>query len=369
MAEITIIGAGIIGMLSARELLAQGYRVRIIERQALGQEASLAGGGIISPLYPWRYDDVITCLASWAQDTYPHLAQQLFEETGIDSEFSPCGMYLLDSRESDQALAWAKRNHRAITMVSREQACHAEPALSADFEQALHLPYIGHIRNPRLLAALQQSLRNNSACEIVEYQPVVELQKRGARISVVVTDQQRFDVDTVLLTAGAWTGLLAESLGIKLPIEPIKGQMLVFEPRPKLLSSMVMHDGRYLIPRRDGRIIVGSTLEYTGFDQATSEQARGELLAAACRMLPALAEVPIAHHWAGLRPGSPLGVPFIGACPDLDNLFVNAGHFRNGLVLAPAAVRLVVNLMLGQVPIVDPAPYALDREVVNAAPV
>lgn len=359
MADVTIIGGGIMGMLSARELLAQGYQVRLLERQALGSEASWAGGGIVSPLYPWRYDAAITRLASWAQDVYPHLVRLLHQETGIDAEYSPCGLYFLDADEHNQALAWARNHHRAIETPGMSQVYQAEPALAQRYQTALKLPSIGHVRNPRLLRALKESLRQHPRCELHEHQSVLEWTVKASRVIEVVTADKRWTVDQVLLAAGAWSGLLSQKLGADLPVEPVKGQMMVFEPRPGLLNSMVMAEGRYLIPRQDGRILVGSTLEYTGFDTAVSQQAKDELLTAACSMLPALGEVPVERHWAGLRPGSPRGMPFIGRWPDLDNLFVNAGHFRNGLVLAPASARLITDIIVNQTPILDPMPYAV----------
>lgn len=359
MADVTIIGGGIMGMLSARELLAQGCRVRLLERQALGSEASWAGGGIVSPLYPWRYDAAITRLAAWAQDVYPHLVHQLYQETGIDAEYSPSGLYFLDAAERDQALAWARQHHRAIETPDVAQVYQAEPALAQTYQHALKMPSVGHVRNPRLLRALAESLRQHPRCELHEQQKVVRWVSAGARVTELVTEHQHWPVDKVLLTAGAWSGLLSQQLGADLPVEPVKGQMMVFEPRPGLLNGIVMADGRYLIPRMDGRIIVGSTLEYTGFDASVSGDAREELMAAACAMLPALENVPVERHWAGLRPGSPRGMPFIGQWPGLNNVFVNAGHFRNGLVLAPASARLIADLMLGQTPILNPEPYAV----------
>jgi glycine oxidase len=121
----------------------------------------------------------------------------------------------------------------------------------------------------------------------------------------------------------------------------------------------VLMDGRYVIPRNDGRILAGSTLEEAGYDKTTTAEARESLYDSALRIIPALAECPVEHHWAGLRPGSPDGIPFIGAVPGIGGLHVNAGHYRNGLVLAPASTRLLVDQLLGRTPIVDPEPYRL----------
>jgi glycine oxidase len=146
-----------------------------------------------------------------------------------------------------------------------------------------------------------------------------------------------------------------------IPVKPVKGQMLAFKHEAGALRGVVLGDGHYLIPRRDGTLLAGSTLEFTGFDKSTSDSARETLGAFAKRLMPSLASAPLIGHWSGLRPGSEGGVPVIGAFPGVSGLFVNAGHYRNGLVLAPAASRLVVDLMLDRAPSVDPAPYRVDE--------
>ncbi len=171
-------------------------------------------------------------------------------------------------------------------------------------------------------------------------------------------DESSVQLDKVLITAGAWSGELLATLGLSLPVEPVKGQMILYKCEPDFLPSMVLAKGRYAIPRRDGHILVGSTLEHEGFDKTPTDVARESLQASAEELIPALARQPIVGHWAGLRPGSPDGIPFIGPVPGFEGLWLNCGHYRNGLVLAPASCRLLADLMLGREPIVDPTPYA-----------
>ena len=161
--------------------------------------------------------------------------------------------------------------------------------------------------------------------------------------------------DLIVLCSGAWSQLLAASQAIS--IQPVKGQMILFNAQPGIVNRIVLMDGKYLIPRRDGGIVVGSTMEYTEFDKSTTEQAKNELADLAIDLFPELASCPVSHHWAGLRPGSPAGIPYIGRLPEYDNVYINAGHFRNGLVLAPASVRLMTALLCQQPLPVDPEPY------------
>ncbi len=181
----------------------------------------------------------------------------------------------------------------------------------------------------------------------------------NGRLEGVSTSRGLFKARCVVVAGGAWSAGLLAGVGVRLPVEPVRGQMILYRAEPGLVRHIVLHRGRYLIPRRDGRILFGSTLERVGFDKSTTEAALASLRTDAETLVPALADFPVEHHWAGLRPGSPDGVPFIAEHPGVRQLFVNTGHFRNGVVLAPASVRLLTELVLGQAPSLDPAPYRL----------
>ena len=156
---------------------------------------------------------------------------------------------------------------------------------------------------------------------------------------------------------------LATTVYLEARDQPVRGQMILFKCATDFLPSMVLAGRRYAIPRRDGHILVGSTLEYCGFDKSTTENALDSLRATAAELLPDLANAPVVGHWAGLRPGSPDGIPFIGELASHPGLWLNCGHFRNGLVLAPASCRLLADLMLGRAPSIDPTPYAPDQRL------
>jgi glycine oxidase len=172
--------------------------------------------------------------------------------------------------------------------------------------------------------------------------------------------------DRYIVASGAWSGELLEPTGLRLPIEPVRGQMLLFKGPPGLLSPITLHQGRYAIPRRDGHVLFGSTLEYSGFVKQTTDEARQDLMQAALALIPALADLPVVKHWAGLRPGSPDGTPVIGKHPDLDNLFINAGHFRNGVILGLASVHLLTDLLLQRPPALDENPYLPEKIIKNS---
>lgn len=364
MTKVIIVGGGIIGLLTARELLAAGCQVQLIDKQAPGNEASWAGGGIVSPLYPWNYDDAISDLVRRAQAYYPQLCESLYQETGIDPEFDACGLFMLDSNEHAVALNWAQRTGAPLFTAPIAKVYQQIPGLRSGFTKALNMPQVGNVRNPRLLKALLASLMLNQHFDLVAGEAVTGLLTDHDVVVGTETQQQAYRADKVMIAAGAWTPLLTGAYGMPLKIAPVRGEMLVFEPKPGLLPSITLFDGKYLIPRKDGRIIVGSTTEQVGYCKDTTEKGRSILLAAAYGMLPGLRELRVEKHWAGLRPGSPAGLPYMGKAPDLRGLYVCAGHYRNGLVTAPASARLMADLILDRPSEINAEPFRLDRQTV-----
>lgn len=361
MNDFLIIGGGVIGMMTAWQLADAGHDVTLVERGQCGREASWAGGGIVSPLYPWRHPESISRLSRWSEGYYPELAARLLEETGIDPEYRQKGLLYLRVEDAAEAMEWAQRMDKPLERVDANFLYDKEPHLAPGFNDALWMPSLGSIRNPRLGQALRAKLQSLPNVSLREGVGVKGLLHRHDQV-VVETETGPLTAAQVILCGGAWTGQLLKTLGLDFPIHPVKGQMMVFKTPPMpdgrlLIERVVLADGRYLIPRADGRVLIGSTLEQADFDKTPTDQARASLYESAVAMLPALAQCEVERHWAGLRPGSPGGVPFIGPVPGIEGLFVNAGHYRNGLVLAPAATRLLVDQLLGQSPILDPAPY------------
>ncbi|MFI8482570.1 glycine oxidase ThiO [Pseudomonas sp. NPDC078700] len=357
-----VVGGGVIGLLSALNL-ARHCDVVLLESAAVGTEASWAGGGIVSPLYPWRYSDAVTALAQWSQDFYPGLGEQLFAATGIDPEVHSTGLYWLDLDDEDAALAWARSVHKNLKAVDITDVHAAVPALGMGYRRAIHMPDVANVRNPRLVKALRAALLQLPNVTLKEHSPVSGFIQKDKRVVGVQTATGAIMGDQVVLAAGAWSGELLKPLGIELPVEPVKGQMILYKCEADFLPSMVLAKGRYAIPRRDGHILIGSTLEHEGFDKTPTDVALASLKASAEELLPALADAEVVGHWAGLRPSSPEGIPFIGPVLGFEGLWLNCGHYRNGLVLAPASCQLLADLIQGETPIIDPAPYAPEGRV------
>lgn len=356
--QVVIVGGGVVGLLSALELRQAGCNVIVLERGLIGEESSWAGGGIVSPLYPWRYPPAVTALATVAQAVYPQLAAQLLAETGIDAEFNPCGMLMLDAPDERDALAWALEYGKDIERLHGEALSKLAPHLQG-FGHALWLPHVANVRNPYLLRALRRAAELRGV-KLLEHHQVCAWRQQDERIvAVQCHNGQQFAAEHVVVTAGAWTQGLLALADVDVPVVPVKGQMLLYKVEPGTLQHIVLHEGHYLIPRRDGHVLCGSTLEPGSFDKSLTVEAREQLEAVAHRLLPILAQQTPVAHWAGLRPGSPNGIPFIGRTPRYGNLWVNAGQYRNGLVLAPASAQLLADLLLERRPSVSPAPYQL----------
>ncbi len=359
MYDCVVVGGGLIGMLSARQMKLEGRSVLLLDQGSLGAESSWAGGGILSPLYPWRYADAVSRLAAYSASHYHSLAQTLMQESGIDPEWTQSGLLMLDSDEKTQAQAWAQQFAVELQILERKSIEALEPALATQTNEALFLPSVAQLRNPRLVKALKASLQYHQI-DVSEHEAANTIEQKNGRVVAVNTARRRIPTETVIITAGAWSAALLAQAGIQVEVEPVRGQMLIYKAVPELIRHIILDQGHYLIPRRDGRILIGSTLEYVGYDKSTTEQARQQLSTRAVELLPALVQYQIEKHWSGLRPGSPSGIPYIGCHADTEGLYFNCGHFRYGVILGLASVQLLHELIHGRKPILDPAPYALN---------
>lgn len=356
MPHCLIIGGGVIGLMTARELAQAGLKVTLLERGKTGREASWAAGGILSPLFPWRYPEAVNELAQWSQRQYPTLAGELHGATGIDPEYIRSGLLLLDEAERAAALAWSNRQSATADSLNAEELLKIEPALAWSGGSAVLLPEVAQIRNPRLLQALRHSLLQLGVT-LREDTEATHIVTDGQRAAGVETAQRRYAADTVILAGGAWSETLLTGLELGMAVTPVRGQMLLLRAPAGLVRHILATRQHYIIPRRDGRVLVGSTLEDVGFDKSVTQDARDRLLAFATGLVPALQDCSIEQHWAGLRPGSPEGIPYIGAHPRIAGLYISTGHHRNGIVTAPASARLLADILLNRQLIVNPSPY------------
>ncbi len=366
MFDTIIVGAGAIGMMTAQFLSQQGQKVCLIEKGVVGSESSWAGGGIISPLYPWRYSNAVNNLAQWSQRHYPYFLSELTSNTGIDSEFLQSGLLIRINEEHKPDIeSWLKHYATDAEFVSALQAREIEAVGNNSEAESLWLPTVGQVRNPRFIKAMHQLMHNNNIT-VHEGCEVFALIEQNKRFSAVKTSAGDFKAANLIIASGAWSSQLLDKMGLaqnQIKIEPVRGQMMIIKTPPDTLKRIILDADHYLIPRKDGRVLIGSTLEYVGFDKTTTEHAHNELLKAAHVIAPVLSKFPVEHHWAGLRPGSSDGIPYICQLPDLSGVFVNSGHFRNGIVLGLASAQLMTNIVLEQPSILDLNDYDVSESI------
>ena len=361
-ADIVVVGAGILGLLTARELARGGLSVMLVERNFPGREASRASAGILSPLYPWRAPAPMQALAHWSQQFYPVLADDLRRETGIDPELVNSGMLVFDPDEQQVAQAWARYSARPLDFLEGSQVGICEPGLAgADARSAVYLPTVAHVHSSRLLKALTEHVYSLGV-PIQKELPVEGLLEKNGAIAGLRTSDGDIEAERVVIAAGAWSGNLLESEGLSgFGIKPLRGQVIQFDGPPGLLTRILLEGGKYIVPRRNGNLVVGSTVEDVGFDDGITDDACDMLKEAAARLLPALSNLPIQRQWAGLRPGIDADCPLIGEHPEMRGLYLNTGHSRHGLTTAPASARLLADLLLSRSPILDPGEYRVGR--------
>jgi glycine oxidase len=251
------------------------------------------------------------------------------------------GMLVFDPEQQDQALTWAEKKGDPVVSITRDQLIQMEPTLKQYPSEAFYLPDIAQVRNPRLIAALKQNLLQLNI-ELFESTEVTELIITQGRAQGINTTTGKHRAKHTVIACGAWSSQMVYDL----PVYPVKGQILCYKTTPGYLQHILLRDGNYIIPRKDGYILVGSTLEEVGFNKGPTEQARQHLQHVLESFLPELSDMQFIDQWSGLRPGTPTGLPFIGPVTDIEGLYLNTGHFRNGLLLAPGSARLLADTLL-----------------------
>jgi glycine oxidase len=366
MSDVVIVGGGVIGLSIAYALAREGVRSTVLDRRELGREASWAGAGMIPANTERLTTHPSVELRSWSAVLYPEWSRALQEETGIDNGYRRTGgVDVAFTAEEENDLRSAAGRWRAEGIAYERLAPgdfdRVEPALSRELRAAYFLPDRAQIRNPRHLQALGAAVVRRG----VSLQPsraVHDFETTEGRVSAVLTESGRWPCGTVVIAAGAWSGDLLEGLHVHAPTPPLKGQIVLLRDDRPLLRRIVEHGKNYLVPRDDGRILIGATEEAAGFDTRTTPVGVRDLLDEALRLCPVLAGAEVERAWAGLRPGSIDTRPYLGFVPGYRNLILATGHKRAGLQLSPATAEVISDLVLGRPPRIDLSSFRVGRD-------
>ena len=358
-----VVGGGIVGLSAARELAGHGRRVIVVERHRVGEEASAAAAGMLAPQLHVEARTPLLDLSLRARDRHLVLADELLAETGISVELSALGALDVAFTEEEERVlsarvSWQQGEGLPVETLLDRDVRHVEPNVNPAVRAGAFFPGDRRVDNVRLVRALAASAVARGV--ILECgRPVTALAVEDGRIAGVRLGADTLRAPVVLNAAGAWAGLLAGDPAPP-PVEPVRGQIAAFVVAPPLLRHVVWSPRGYLVPRADGRLLAGSTVERAGFDKSVTAGGLRAVLEIALEIAPSLADVPIFDQWAGLRPGTPDENPILGPGA-LAGLFHAAGLYRNGILLGPLVGEAVARLAIGLPPGVDLSPFAASR--------
>lgn len=360
--RLVIVGGGVVGCAIAYSAQKAGARVVLLERGEIGGEASGASAGmLLEPLEDAGHED-FGALRRASLALYPGLLEEVQETSGIDVEYDTCGLLRTARTEATaaalKALVERQGGCAGLEWVPPEALRQLEPALSPRILGAAYSPGDSNL-NPGLLTQALALAAERLGADIRRGEAVTAFLGRGARLRGVSTYNGEVMGDAIVLAAGAWTGVLAMRLGLRLETPPMRGQMLAY--RSTAVRHMIWGEDGYLAPKPRGFLWAGATVEDTGFRARTTARGLSGMRRMASALVPALRGAEPVSAWAGLRPGSPDGLPVIGRAPGRENVYIASGHFRNGILLAPVTGKLLSKLVLEGT--LDPllAPFGPER--------
>ena len=343
--DVAIAGGGLIGGSIALELAQAGLRVAVFDQADPGREASWAGAGILSPAPESAATIPIVPLAKASMALYPQFVENVEEISGQNVGFRPKGtLQALFSRDAARELSTVIALHHGLGLkaepIRADDARELEPALNPELEAAVLRPEEASVDNRVLTRAVLDAARKSGA-EVFAGRKVTSIWRDGERCAglIFAEEDEKVSAKWTIIAAGSFSARIAGAEGYA-PVKPAKGQMAALRSNDVEIERVLWSDKIYLVPRNDGRILAGATVEYVGFDKHVTAGGLEQLLSGALKLAPGLVSARVEETWAGLRPASPDHLPILGAA-DLEGLLIATGHFRSGILLAPVTARLM----------------------------
>ena len=343
--DAAIAGGGLIGGSIALELAQAGLRVAVFDQADPGREASWAGAGILSPAPESAATIPIVPLAKASMALYPQFVENVEEISGQNVGFRPKGtLQALFSRDAARELSTVIALHHGLGLKAEpmraDDARELEPALNPELEAAVLRPEEASVDNRALTRAVLDAARKSGA-EVFAGRKVTSIWRDGERCAglIFAEEDEKVSAKWTIIAAGSFSARIAGAEGYA-PVKPAKGQMAALRSNDVEIERVLWSDKIYLVPRNDGRILAGATVEYVGFDKHVTAGGLEQLLSGALKLAPGLVSARVEETWAGLRPASPDHLPILGAA-DLEGLLIATGHFRSGILLAPVTARLM----------------------------
>jgi len=361
-----IIGGGIIGCSVAWRLAAEGVVTTVLERGRVGQEASWAAAGMIAPQAEAEGPGPFFDFCMKARDTFDGIVDRLVREGGVDPEYDRAGiLYVaLDTDERvqlERRARWQRSVGAPLEELGGAEARRVEPMLSPEAVYAIHMPTNRRTDNRKLTQAYAAAARKAGA-EFVEGARVEALATRGERAVGVLMDYgSTLEADVVVNAAGAWAGEIRGLEADRVKLYPVRGQIVCFEVAPETIGPALFSLRGYVVPRRDGRLLAGSTMEEAGYDKSVTLAGLDKIARGAAAIVPTLGAATFREAWAGLRPATRDLLPVLGFSPSVSNVLWAAGHFRSGILLSAITGEIIADLVKGRRPAVELSAFSAAR--------
>ena len=361
--DAVIAGGGINGSSIAFQLAKRGYKVAVLDKGKIAGKASGAAAGILGAQTELTEDGPLFQLACKSRSMYQTLIPELEELSQVHIGYQNRGVYKVAANiEEEMSLKRLVESQQKAgedaEWFSIDDLIKREPFVSAKLRGAMYIPNDGQVQAYELSLAFAKASMTLGA-EIFEYTQVTDFILKGERVYGVRTSQGEFLADSVIVASGAWSREILERTGLVLPIIPVKGECFSVKADKTLVQGTIFSHGCYIVPKQSGRLVVGATVKANSFDEKVTVEGISQLMEKAQNLVPDIANAEWERAWTGIRPQSADGQPFLGQHPVIDGLYIAAGHFRNGILLAPATGELMADILEGRTE--KPNPFELSR--------